>query len=316
MMHTSRMTACMVTVAALMGAIAIGAAVPALAGGKPGESGMLSLRMPVGARESAMGGAGVASVTGAAAAFWNPSRLLFAPEGTALLLQHQRLFGLFNKENLCVTHRAGGHLIGFQFNGFFADAIDRYGDEPVGVPEGSFKPYDVAVGVSYAREVVPDLAVGATLKVLHQKIDLYGDTGYAVDIAVTHRATIPGLYFAAALTNAGPRMQLRDEAFSLPTSVRVGAAYDPSLAALAGKITVAADVVMPNDGNEKAHVGAEYRLLPELALRVGTRIAYDNQGLTAGLGLRRAGLGVGYAFEESKVSGLDDSHKFSLELSY
>ena len=42
------------------------------------------------------------------------------------------------------------------------------------------------------------------------------------------------------------------------------------------------DVVFPNDTNEKAHVGAEYRLLPEFSLRVGTRINYDNQGLTAG----------------------------------
>jgi hypothetical protein len=38
--------------------------------------------------------------------------------------------------------------------------------------------------------------------------------------------------------------------------------------------------------------------------------------LTAGLGLRKGTLEVGYAFEESKVAGFDDLHKFSLELHY
>ena len=38
--------------------------------GNPGESGLLSLRMGIGAREAAMGETGVASSEGAAAVFW------------------------------------------------------------------------------------------------------------------------------------------------------------------------------------------------------------------------------------------------------
>ena len=45
--------------------------------GTPGESGFLSLRFPVGARETGMGGAGVASSNDAAAVYRNPARLAF-----------------------------------------------------------------------------------------------------------------------------------------------------------------------------------------------------------------------------------------------
>jgi hypothetical protein len=117
------------------------------------------------------------------------------------------------------------------------------------------------------------------------------------------------------VTNIGQDMTIADDPFNLPTAVRLGAAYDPAQPLFAGKLTLAADLIMPNDGNDKAHVGAEFRLLPELALRVGSKVNYDSQGLTAGFGLRRGALEVGYAFEDMD-NDLDPAHKFSLELHY
>jgi hypothetical protein len=294
---------------------------PAVAGA-PGDSGFLSLRFAVGARESAMGGAGVAATSGAAAVIWNPSRLLYTGGRTDLLLQHQRLYGLFDRETAALAHRAAGSVLGVYFSGFYADDIDRYGEAPVGIPEGTFAPYDVVVGLAYARQVVAPLTVGAAVKLLHEKIDTFSDTGYAFDLFLTHQATIPGLTFAASLTNLGPQLQLRNDAsdqestpFSLPAVLRVGAAYDPVQAFFAGKVTFAGDVVFPNDGNAKAHAGIEYRLRPDFALRAGSRVNYESQGLTAGAGFRRGTIEVGYAYEDMQ-NDLDPSHKFVLELHY
>ena len=283
--------------------------------GKPGESGFLSLRWGVGARETAMGSAAVAATEGAAAVYWNPAKLAFTDVNTSLLLQHQSWLGLFNKETAALVHRTSYGLLGFFFSGFYSDEIERFGTETVGISEGTFRPYDVVFGLSFARKIVPTLAAGATVKVLYQKIDVYSDSGLALDLFLSHRAVIEGLTFGASLTNLGPGMQLRDEAFNLPTALRIGAAYDPQNPFFAGKVTFAGDVIIPNDGNEKAHVGAELRLLPEFALRAGTKIAYDSQGLTAGVGLRRGSLGVGYSFEDMK-NDLDPMHKFVLEIIY
>ncbi|MFN2370340.1 MAG: PorV/PorQ family protein [Candidatus Krumholzibacteriia bacterium] len=286
---------------------------PSALAGNPGDAGVLSLRLGVGAREAGMGETGVASSTGAAAVWWNPANNVFADFGTELVLQTQRYVGLFDQHAAAVAHRAGGGVLGFIFTGFYSDEIERYSAEPVGVPEGTFEPYDVAFGVSYARGVGENFAVGATAKMVYERIDIYSDTGFALDLGITHRAVIEGLLFAATVTNLGGQMNVKDQPFDLPTAVRLGAAWSPATA-VGGKLTLAGEVLMPNDSTEKAHLGGEYRLLPELALRVGTRVNYESQGLTAGAGFRTGRLGVDYAFSDWTTEGFDDGHKFSLRL--
>ena len=286
----------------------------AWAGGKPGEAGFLSLRMPVGARESAMGGAGVAASSGAAAIFWNPANLAYAPLGTDLLLQHQRMYGLFSKENVLLAHRTSLGVFGLAFSGFYSDAIDRHSDR-ADVFEGTFKPYDVSFGLSYAREVAHGVAVGATAKMVYQRIDIYDDTGLAFDLFLSHRTVIEGLRFGASLTNLGGRMNLKSQPFDLPRALRIGAAFDPQQAFLARKVTLTADVISPNDGNTKAHAGLEYRLRPELSLRIGSAVNYDSRGLTAGAGFRVRNMELAYAFEDYR-NELEPTHKFALEMNY
>ncbi len=280
----------------------------------PGEIGMLSLRIGVGAREAGMGDAGVASSRGAAAVYWNPANNVFAEFETEMVLQHHRYLGLFNQEAALIAHKAGDGVVGFFFTGFYSDTIERRGEDNTGIIEGTFKPYDVALGISYAYPLGEYFGVAANAKMIYEKIDIYSDTGFAFDFFVTHKAMIEGLMFAASLTNVGGQMKLKDQPFDLPTTIRVGAAWSPVLGGDNGDLTLTGDVVFPNDTTEKAHVGAEYRLLHEFALRVGTRLNYDNQGLTAGAGFRTGILGVDYAYGESTVEGIDDGHKFSLNL--
>lgn len=291
-------------------------AAPRARAADPGDVGMLSLRMGIGAREAAMGGAAVAASEGAAALFWNPANNALLDRRTDLLLQHHDYLGHFNHEAAAVSHRAAGGVIGLVFSGLYAEELVRRGEDAVGVPEGTFRPYDLAIGVSYARALGERFAAGVNAKFVYQTIDLYSDSGLAMDVFLTHRALVEGLVFGASLTNLGSQMNLLDEPFDLPAAARIGLAYTPAAAALHGRLTVAADMVFPNDTTEKTHLGVEYRLLGEFALRAGSRLGYDNQGLTAGAGFRTGRLGIDYAFEESKVSGFDDGHKFSLAVAW
>jgi len=285
--------------------------------GKPGESGFLSLRIGVGAREAGMGNSGVASSQGAAAIYWNPANLAFTDYKTDLLLQHQRWLGLFNAEAAILAHRTKFADLGVSFNGFYSDKIERYDDQEVGIPKGTFRPYDVVFGISLSRKIVESFALGVAVKMLHQEIDVYSDTGYAFDFFLSHKAVIEGLIFGASLTNFGSDIQLNQEPFPLPTAFRIGAAYAPAGSFFHGKVTFAGDVIVPNDGTEKAHVGLEWRLISELALRAGSNLNYDSRGLTFGAGFHKGIIGVGYAYQEMKdSSSLDPSHIFTLELTY
>lgn len=285
----------------------------AAAAGTPGDAGLLFLRMGVGGREAGMGETGVASSYGASALFWNPANNVFADFETELVLQHYRYLGLFNQESAAVAHKAGSGVLGFVFSGLYSDEIERYGEEPVGVSEGTFKPYDLSIGVSYARGLGKNFSAGLNVKYLYTRIDQYSDSGFAFDFFLTHKAVIEGLVFGLGVTNVGGQMNVNEEPFDLPTTIRGGLAWTPDSEGW-NKLTLAGDIVVPNDTNEKAHLGAEYRLIPEFSLRLGTRINYENQGLTAGAGFRAGVLGVDYAYGESKVDGFDDGHKFSLNL--
>jgi hypothetical protein len=281
--------------------------------GTPGESGFLSLRMAVGARETAMGGTGVASSEGASAVYWNPALLAFEEPGTDLLLQHQRSFGLFDRESATLAHRTRFGVIGFFFSGFYSDDIERYSEENVGVAEGLFNPYQVAVGGTLSRQLNERLAIGVGAKLLHEDIDIYGGSGLAFDLFLAHKALIDGLWFGASYTNFGPDMKINIEDYPLPTALRFGMAWDPQWKVLARKLTMTADMISPNDGNQKAHVGVEYRLVPALSLRMGTKVNYESQGMTYGAGFRRNDLEVGYAYEDM-VNDLEPAHRFSLRI--
>jgi hypothetical protein len=108
-------------------------------------------------------------------------------------------------------------------------------------------------------------------------------------------------------------MKINIEDYPLPTALRFGMAWDPQWKVLARKLTMTADMISPNDGNQKAHVGVEYRLVPALSLRMGTKVNYESQGMTYGAGFRRNDLEVGYAYEDM-VNDLEPAHRFSLRI--
>lgn len=281
---------------------------------EPGSVGLLSLRLGVGAREAGMGDAGLASSFGASAIYWNPANNVFGNLETELILQHHRYLSLFNQESAAVAHRLGSGVVGVFFSGLYADTIERRGLDNTGVVAGTFDPYDVTFGVSYAHRLGESFGLAINTKLVYERIDIYSDTGFAFDFFVTHKAVIDGLVFAASATNLGGQMKLKDQPFDLPAAFSLGTAYTPSGGWTQGKITFAADALFPNDTTNKGHLGLEYRILPEFALRVGSRLNYTNQGMTAGAGFRTGILGVDYAYSESTEGGLADGHKFSLNL--
>lgn len=299
----------------LIGAMTAAAAVAIAA--EPGDAGMLSLRLGVGAREAAMGGAGVASTSGAASAYWNPALATYEAAGTSLLVQHHRWFDLFDHNAAALSHRFAHGVIGVTFAGLYSDEIDRYGVDPVGVPQGTFAPYDIAFGASFSHRFTDQFAVGLQAKFLYEKIDIFSDSGVAFDVFLAHRSrVVPGLTLGASATNIGPQMQLNEAPFDLPQLLTLGLAYGPQHGALRDKVLVAADVALPNDGNAKAHLGAEVKLVPELALRGGYRVNYDSQGLTAGAGFTYGVVGLDYAYEDITAEGFTSGHKFSLHVDF
>jgi hypothetical protein len=281
--------------------------------GDPGSSGALFLRVGFGARASAMGEAYTAVAEDASSIYWNPGAMA-AVLGTNVTLAHNEYFASMRLEQASVVHETSWGTIGFMFTGLYMDAMDRYEDTPSAYPLGTFGAYDVAVSAAYARYIVPNLAVGISMKPVYERIDELSASGIAFDIGLYHVAKLRGVKFAAVAGNLGPPMKFDEEEFALPRYVKVGGSYESEIAALDGRILVTLDGVFPNDGDVHEHVGAEYSYRRVLALRAGYKVNYDVQGATFGAGFRWHEITVDYAFLPSDELG--DNHRIGLGFSF
>jgi len=278
----------------------------------PGDAGALFLRMGVGARASGMGEAFTAVAEDASSAYWNPAAMS-AVLGTRVMFAHVEYFQSVRLEQAMLTHETDYGTFGLGFTGLYMDEMDRYDDVPSEIPLGKFSAYDVSFTLAYSRYVIPNLAAGVAVKPVYEKIDETSATGLAFDVGLYHVSKIPGVKFAAVAANVGAPMKFIEEEFALPRSIKIGGSYERHIARMRGDVLATLDVVLPNDGDAKQHVGAEYGYDRRLFLRAGYKAGYDSQGATFGLGVRFRQFDFDYAVLFGG-NDLGDSHRISLSL--
>lgn len=285
----------------------------AAVGGEPGDAGALFLRVGVGARAAAMGEAFIAVAQDASALYWNPAAM--SPVlGTNVVLQHTEHFQSVRLEQAMLTHETDWGTLGLGFTGNYMDDLERRDNFPSAVPLGDFSVYDVAFLVGFSRYVTPNLAAGVTVKPIYERIDDISASGVAVDAGVYHVSQIKGVNFAAVVGNVGSPMKFDAEEFALPRYVKVGASLTRDVEAIRGGVLATTDIVFPNDGDARIHLGVEGNYLRRFFLRAGFKAGYESQGATFGLGVSRRRFGVDYAFLLID-NDLGNSHRFSLALS-
>jgi hypothetical protein len=290
-------------------------AFPAVASaGSPGEAGALFLRLGLGARASAMGDAYVAVAEDASSVFWNPGAMP-AVLGTHLSLVHNEYFQSVRFEQAAITHETKWGTFGFMFTGLYMDDMERRDDAPSQVALGPFGAYDVAVAVAYGRYIVPNVAIGISVKPVYERIDELSASGLAFDAGIYHVSRIKGVKLAATVANLGTPMKYDVQEFALPRYARLGASYEREVPALDGRVLITFDAMFPNDDGVREHIGGEYSYKRMLSLRAGYKAGYDSQGATFGFGVVYHEIGLDYAFLPVS-NDLGDSHRFGLNFSF
>ena len=288
---------------------------PASAGaGDPGSAGALFLRIGLGARAAAMGDAYVGVAEDASSMYWNPGAMA-AVLGTNVTLSHVESFATIRLEQAAVTHETGWGTLGFMFSGWFIDDMERYDDAASAVSLGTFGAHDVSFAAGYARYIVPNTALGMSLKTIYQRIDELSATGFAVDAGVYHTSRIRGVKLAAVVGNLGTPMKFDVEEYALPRYIKVGASFEREVTALEGRVLVTFDAMFPNDDDGRQHIGAEYSYRRMLALRAGYKGGYDSQGATFGFGVNYREMSLDYAFLPVG-NELGDNHRFGIGFSF
>lgn len=289
-------------------------ATPAVAQTKVGTTAAQFLGLGIGARATAMGGAQVAGVEGPTALYWNPSAIAWMGSSGAE----------FSQSEWFVDTR-------FQFAGVVLDAGDigfigfsvismDYGETEVTTieqPEGTgelWAAQDLALAVSYARQLTDRFAFGGTVKYVRQQIWNESAAGGAIDLGVTYDTGFRGVRIGMSMANFGTDMRLAGpnlrRAISADPSVggsnpRIGASLEVDdwpmplvfrvgVSALPfetadQRLLVTFGGNAPSDQAQSASFGAEYAYRDLIFIRGGWREAFGyggDDGWTLGFGLR------------------------------
>lgn len=283
---------------------------------KEGTTSAQFLKLGVGARAMSMGAAYVALADDGTAHYWNPAGLAAFRTFGAALMHHDWVLDIRQDYLSLAIPAPKVGVLGLSVNVL---SMDEKEITTVREPTGTGLHYnvqDLALGLSYARQVSDRLRVGLTAKYIGLQAHNERAQTMAVDIGSILQTGFYGLRIGMALSNFGGNIKfegrdlieksdiddgisgnvltdvhLATEAWPLPMMIRIGIAGDilgpqrSPITSSSHRLTYAIDATHPNDAPEHLNFGLEYSLWERLYLRMGYRYNYDLEGLTFGAGL-------------------------------
>ncbi len=288
------------------------------------QAGMGFLKIDVDSRVAAMGGTQIGGLGNANMAFTNPAGLATVQgfEVSASLVDwiaDIQMYGISAAYNLGNLGTFGISLVSMDYGDLRRTRPWQGGDDPTlrdqgFIDQGTFTPTEFAFGVSYARQITSQFFIGGNLRIAEQNlgsvdiIDAFTgeieNVGNSLSNVIFDFGTVyyPGfrdLRFGVSFRNFSNQNDYFEQRFELPLTLDFGVAMD--LFRLNGEdnetsqLTLAIDWVHPRDFEERLHVGLEYAFAEIVYLRGGYKFNYDEESVTAGLGVQYvadAGFGV------------------------
>jgi hypothetical protein len=276
--------------------------------GTEGTTGLNFLRLGVGARAAAMGDAFTSIAKDASAVYWNPAGLA-AAAGTSATLMHNEYLQDVRHEYAGLGFRSGDHGFGFAVSGMYTNDLDGRDVQGNKTPDFGF--YDLALSGAYGLSVREGFRVGATVKYLREQIDDETASGVAFDLGTQFDTGVAGLTLGAGVRNVGGKMKFVEDEFDLPMMLQGGASWGRPVGGTVGNLLLAADVLVPRDGDTSVRLGSELSYRDFSSISVGYRSSLDNENVSFGLGAWKNTFRVDYAYVPFS-SDLGSAHRVSL----
>lgn len=316
---------------------------------KTGTTAASFLEIPVGAKAIGMGGAFVSLANDASSLFWNAS-------GTASVEKYEVIFShtnwiaetAFDYAGLVIPLGSVGN-IGLSFTSFsMNDMKVRTVEKPDGTGE-FFSAADIAIGISYSRNLSDRFSIGFTGKYIQQTIWHMSASAFAIDAGTKFRTDLfGGMVIGASVSNFGTPMQMngRDtryfisvdptklgsndqvpsniemDSWDLPLTFQIGVSTNV-VDALDYRLTIAADAIHPNNEYESINFGFEAAFKDFIFLRGGFQNAFMKEtegGLSFGVGVNSKLISaktlVKFDYAYRDFGRLQNVHTFSVGVAF
>ena len=304
----------------------LGMMVPGLAGAaqifeKVGTFDGQFLKIGIGARAAAMGGAFVAVADDASALYWNAAGIArIASDKSELQFNHAVWIAdtKFTQAGYVFHLKKIPGALGVSVRSLYMDPMietTAYQPDPQVGTGRTFDAGMMAAGLTYARSFTDKFSAGVTFNLIHEGLAELSQQTYSFDLGTLYDVGTMGMRIGMAINNMGTDVQFIDRQARIPSVFRVGTS-----AALMQtgnqKLLGSFEFSHPPDNSERINVGVEYSFHDYLYLRAGDNINYDSEGIAGGVGFHFpvsvAGMAdFDYAFTDMKDLG--SAHRFSLK---
>ena len=295
--------------AALSAGTAHGITISDKAGTATGEF----LRIGAGARPAAMGEAYTAVADDVNSLYWNPAGLAKV-KSRELQVSHAMLYMDINHEYAAYVHplKEGWGAAGISFTYLMTTFDKRAGDTDV--PDSSGNVGDMAIGLSYGRELLWGVRGGATVKFINSTLDSYSASTIALDAGFQY--TLPQwnkLILGLSFSNLGGSLTYIEKSVAVANTGSFGLAVKD---AFLKNLTMAADArTVLNTGYLSVNTGAEYAYVFGNGITVAPRIGFESYAglFTAGFGIGWKAYQLDYAFMPNDDLGSSNRLTFNIK---
>jgi hypothetical protein len=275
------------------------------------------LKVSIGARPMAMGGAFTGVADDESALYYNPAGIVTL-EGKRYIAGYRN--NIFDMQSgfLGYIHPLSEEKKAALFINYL-----NYGEfirtDKDGVQDGTFGGSDMLFAASYAMKANPNLSFGATVKFIYEKLDSYSATGFAVDLGGKYSFDYGRTNVGLMIQNLGSQLSSfvdNGETDPLPLYFKLGGSQ--RLKGL--PVLIAGDIILPTDNDPYFAIGTEWLNLQPLFLRLGwssfganykTGAGNDNfAGFSFGFGVDYKKTQISYTI--SPEADLGTSHRITL----
>ncbi|MEA3500099.1 MAG: PorV/PorQ family protein [Candidatus Marinimicrobia bacterium] len=291
------------------------------------------LEIGVGPRATALGEAYTSLVAGGESAFWNPAGLVDCGKNGGFFASYTQWPADINIGGISMSKKLG------MFGTLTISSVYLMTDEmkvttaenPTGTGE-TFAISNYSFGISSSHYLTEKISAGITAKLVHENyFSDYGYSTWAIDIGTLYRTGYHGLNIGMSIMNFAPDVQFsgdfwnyseddtvrqKFDKFSLPMNFRFGLSMNVFENSM-HKMTIAGDMIHPNDNSEQYNVGIEYTFNKMFALRSGYQLTDDSAGLSFGFGVKLSNFNVNYSFASmDKESELGNVHRYAIIMNF
>ena len=330
------------------------AAVEAFGSGqdRAGTSAAPELRIPVGARYLAMGGAQIATVSGLEAIYWNPAGVDLSPTDANAIFSYRQYIADMNMDFVAVSGRIGSMgSIGLSFRSLNIGNINvTTMDQPDGTGQ-ILNPNYFILGLTYSKQLTDRVSIGANFNLINESFGRVSGSTFSIDAGVEYNDlfSVSGLAVGVVVKNLGASMkyggnalfklaedpnsdrgptyyQMDAQASQLPSEVSIGVSYMKKLDDQ-NSLTVSGTFQNNNYTYDNYKVGLEYSYRNTFYVRGGyvatpqatseTPDIFQNYSLGAGVNLKQFSdidLELDYAYVPVKY--FTANNVFSLRLGF